>query len=291
MKKVFTSNSEIAHLCANQVQPEARNSGNNFYFNDVIIYSYGRHFPIAKHMEVNGTKAILFTKRSYSNTTAKHISTVYHASSHFDKIMCWNVNESPLSNFERWESELNEIVKKLEKAKKPEIYLSQIESIKEEIIKYSKFLNVEIPIKIKSLIAIPSKGKYKEILAKRVELLKIEAAKKAEKLRLQHEQELSKFRLFEISRLYTRDGYDYLRFNKESNRIETSQGVQVPYDVAHNFYRWMQVIIKKGGCINCDKMLLNFQVREVKKEFLHIGCHLIAASEIERIAKELNWIN
>ena len=46
MKKVV-SKSEVAHLWANQIQDEARDSRKSFYFEGRTIYSYGAHFTIA----------------------------------------------------------------------------------------------------------------------------------------------------------------------------------------------------------------------------------------------------
>lgn len=71
--------SEIAHLWAHQSKPDARNSQGNFYFQGDTIYSYGSHFPIARHIEHDGKKAILFVDHSYSNTTSKHIGNVRHS--------------------------------------------------------------------------------------------------------------------------------------------------------------------------------------------------------------------
>jgi hypothetical protein len=76
MKFVHTPDM-VAHLWAHQTQPSARNSGRgNFYFEGATIYSYGRHFPIARHADAN---TILFTTRGYSNTTARHIGDVRRA--------------------------------------------------------------------------------------------------------------------------------------------------------------------------------------------------------------------
>jgi hypothetical protein len=71
-KHVYPTN-EIAHLWAHQSKPDARNPQSNFYFRGDTIYSYGSHFPIARHIEHDGKKAVLFTSRTYSNTTAKHV--------------------------------------------------------------------------------------------------------------------------------------------------------------------------------------------------------------------------
>lgn len=69
----------VAHLWAHQSQESARNNG-NFYFEGKDIYSYGDHFRCAS-IEKNqrGEKAYLVTTRTYSNTTASHMSMVRQA--------------------------------------------------------------------------------------------------------------------------------------------------------------------------------------------------------------------
>src|SRR5579872_324467 len=82
-KHVFPTD-EIAHLWAHsKTQDDARNPGGNFYFSGDTIYSYGSHFPIARHVtNEQGQAAILFTNQTYSNTTAKHIGQVRRAIPH-----------------------------------------------------------------------------------------------------------------------------------------------------------------------------------------------------------------
>ena len=77
MKTVFPTD-EIPHLWAHQTQAEARNGGrNNLYFEGATIFSYGSHFPIARHVtNKRGAKAILFTTKDYSVTTRVHIYAV-----------------------------------------------------------------------------------------------------------------------------------------------------------------------------------------------------------------------
>jgi hypothetical protein len=76
-KHVFPT-TEIPHLWAHRTQSDARNPAGNLYFDGDTIYSYGGHFPIARHVTNKSGKkfAILFTTRSYSSTTAGHISAV-----------------------------------------------------------------------------------------------------------------------------------------------------------------------------------------------------------------------
>jgi len=58
----------VAHLWAHKSQDYARNPGHNFYFHGDTIYSYGSHFPVARHVTRRGRSAVLFTTRSYSRS-------------------------------------------------------------------------------------------------------------------------------------------------------------------------------------------------------------------------------
>ncbi len=81
------NDSQKAHLWVesalggNPCKPLKKNNGagSNFFWDEDTIYSYGRHFPIARVIERNGKKAVLFTTRGYSNTTAGHIREVKSA--------------------------------------------------------------------------------------------------------------------------------------------------------------------------------------------------------------------
>jgi hypothetical protein len=50
---------DVAHVWAHQLQSHARNKRGNFYFQGDTIYSYGSHFPIAKHVEHKGEEVHL----------------------------------------------------------------------------------------------------------------------------------------------------------------------------------------------------------------------------------------
>jgi len=68
---------EVARLWINQSQDDARNRRGNFYFNGLTIYSYGRHFPIAKLDPEH--KVVFITTKDYSRTTGGHIGEVSSA--------------------------------------------------------------------------------------------------------------------------------------------------------------------------------------------------------------------
>ena len=79
MKRVV-STSEVPHLWAHQSQDSARNGQGSLYFDGDTIYSYGSHFPVARHVTgAHGRSAVLLTSRSHSITTARHVSGVHSA--------------------------------------------------------------------------------------------------------------------------------------------------------------------------------------------------------------------
>src|SRR5262249_44911174 len=75
MTKQVHTPANVAHLWAHQTQDSARNPGGTLYFRGATIYSYGDHFPIARLCR----GAVLFTTRTYSVTTARHIKIVRQA--------------------------------------------------------------------------------------------------------------------------------------------------------------------------------------------------------------------
>jgi hypothetical protein len=78
-KHVFPS-AELPHLWAHRVQDSARNAHGNLFFRGDTIYSYGEHFPIARHVtNSKGKRAVLFNSASYSSTTSSHQGAVRSA--------------------------------------------------------------------------------------------------------------------------------------------------------------------------------------------------------------------
>ena len=266
MKKVFTDISTIAHLWANQLQDEARNSG-NFYFNGSTIYSYGGHFPIAKHIEKDGERAVLFTTRGYSNTTARHISVTRQAASHLNVIKCYNPNTTHEENFNRWKVDAELVAAKLPKAKKPEKYLNELEYINSQANKYAQFFGLELPAILTTILSIKDKNEYTAYHDQKTAILEAERLKKEAELKKQHKKALAEWKAGKTHRLYTRIETDFLRVNEEAARIETTQAVQIPMELAKRlFYSIKENTLKVG-----DKVL-NFEVNEVGAK-VKIGCH------------------
>jgi hypothetical protein len=266
MKKVFSSSSDIAHLFANKLQEEARTSNNSFFFRNNTIYSYGYHFPIAKHIEFKGVQALLFTLRKYSNTTAKHINYVSQATNHLNKIYCAHPEAPHEDNFKFWLEQCQEICNKLAKAKKPEIYLNQLSGVNDLVVKYASFFDIDVPISLAAILATSNKEEYATYLANRRELEAAENKRKEAQLKAKHKEELAKWNNFELSRLYSRIDVDYLRLNVDT--IETTQGVKIDLVTGKRFYESIL-----NNTLLVGQHVLGFEVLSVDSKHIKVGCH------------------
>jgi hypothetical protein len=280
MKKVFNDISTLAHLWANKTQSEARNSIGSLYYHNDTIYSYRNSFPIGKHVERNGIHKVLITLRTYSNTTAKHINVVSNASSHIPKIYCYSLTNHE-ENFNTWLNEAKNIGLKLLSARKPEKYISQLNNIKNQVDKYVQFFEIETPITLTEAINVQNKEEFLEFSSKLAELQKIEAKKKIAEAQKRLKKDLTKWYNFETAYLYTRIDKDYLRYNTEKNRFETTQRVEIPFAVAKKFYESLQKNILKVG-----DNLLDYTINYIDKKIVKIGCHTFEVAYLNQLAKK-----
>jgi hypothetical protein len=71
-RSAFKNSEECIHRWAGRGQPEGHSA--NTFFSGGTLYSYGRHFPVARWVRVRrtGEVVVFFTSRGYSNTTSKH---------------------------------------------------------------------------------------------------------------------------------------------------------------------------------------------------------------------------
>jgi hypothetical protein len=289
MKKVVSPET-VAHMWANQTQAEARNANSTLYFSGNTIYSYGSHFPIGKHVENSeGHKAILFTTRSYSNTTSKHVSVVSRAANHKDFIYCYSPGNTHNDNFNSWIRDCESIAQNLKRARKPEIYLSQLGSVKVAVEKYAGFFGLRIPIVLQNLLSIENAEQYSKYAEQKHAFELAEQKRKEKELKKKLSEDLKDWRSFKKSRLYTRIGVDYLRFNSESNRVETSQNVEIPMEVAKIAFNWAIKTLENGGCKECNFKILNYDVTELTKSYIKIGCHKIETKEYMKLAAQMKW--
>ena len=137
------SHQTVAHRWANQIG-NLRTGKNNYvsgsmFYENNVIYSYGRHFMIAVRFE----DFVLFNTKNYSVSTSKHQRITWGA------VYGSKIIKAPLIDgrytgnniktaheiidFDHYVRTFNGIVSNLGNARKPELYLNGIEALKNEI--------------------------------------------------------------------------------------------------------------------------------------------------------------
>lgn len=291
-KTVFPTD-DVAHIFAHQKQENARNSCSNFFFEKDTIYSYGRHFPIAKFVENNGDKVLLFTTRTYSSSTARHINIVKNACSHIRKIYCNDPCANHEDNLNFFHNKMENHLKGLHRARKKEKYISAAESVYDNLRMYCNFFGITIPTRSIDLLHSSKDGNYEEYLKREEERIKKEEEDRIRRGKIKFNQQLRNWRKGKSDRLYSRlMQHDYLRLNNQSQRIETSQGVEIPLQIAKNTFDFISNVLNKNGSCNnnCNFKIMDYDLKEVNKNFIRVGCHTIEIKEIKTMAKKLNWI-
>lgn len=269
MKRVFSSNSELIHVFAQQSQYEG--TCGNLFFYGKKIYSYGYHYLLGEFLDSN---TILINDRGYSNSTAKHINYLRQATNQYKRFYVTETNEQFLLN------KFDELLKKLVKAKKPEIYINEINYL---FGKYCDFQDYKKSKLNKELV------KFHKIANENLDLEKYKKAIQTKELKEKKEKErkakisIQDFRTYETNRIYKGlTGFDYLRLSECKNFVQTSQDLNIDINEAKK----LAFAIERGMNIVGYK-ISHYIVKSIDKKQLIIGCHNFEIKEIDQIIKQL----
>lgn len=305
-KLVYKNWSEMSHEWA--TNPNRNIRCNNGFVEGRVIYSYGRHFPVAKIVEQkNGRNIVYMTLDTYSSTTASHIREAKSAVSHLDKLYMLNVpkNESVAhgNNIQYWINQAEDAVQRIDKGKDRKAdHLRHAEYIIKQLKLYQQHFKIRNSKEINAIVKKVQDPKwllqieeYNKKKAAKEEYEKehwpeIQAKKEAAEKK-KWEEDIAKWRNGEIYRLpYKYHGGVLLRYDADKDRIMTSKNVYVPVEAAKRFYNRVQKVLKQGGCSdNCNDKILDYVVKEIRTDMLVIGCHNIPMEEVEKIAKQMQW--
>lgn len=291
------SNSELTHVWANQTQTHGK--GSNIFFEYDSIYSYGYHFKLAQHItNKQGEKCVFFNDKSYSNSTSKHQTLVWRsipANVKFFKVQSFfnDIETSTTAHLENLKSYLEYAKDAQQKAikatKLKNGYIEQAKISIDVLNKYVSFFDLGQLMWDYSII----QNKYNEITnwiidyenseefkhwqikkalnESKAELKKIEKAK----------DDILEFKAFKISSIYNLGQY-FLRYNKETNNVETSGGVKMPKNVFLLAYQRL-----KNNTLQIGQHVGDFTYNGIKDGFLSVGCHKISIDEVENLVPEL----
>jgi hypothetical protein len=263
------------------------------YFADGTIYSYGDHFPMARHDLRNS--AVLFTTDSYSQTTAQHLSLTRQAIPRYKTVFyVTNVKADDKkahgANFKDYKARINELLKKAVKARTQRgYYLGEAEQLANEANLYADTYKLRLKRVDLSDLDL---DKFKEDIekARKRELAKKkreEKAKlKANAARIQKWKEGAAIRL----------GYDikktFIRLTDDRQQIQTSKGSFVPVDVARPLWDLVTCCrnYKKEFTGSFKVGRFTFQ-RATAKGDIYIDCHHIEYDELLDMAGQLGFVS
>lgn len=272
MKTVFTSADSVIHLYAQQTQQKAKCS--NVFFEGKNLYSYGYHYLLCEFID---DKTVLIDDRGYSNTTSKHISIVRAATRQYKQ-------------FFKSETDLGRVYDaviynehKLETARKPEIYTSEIYRLwttLNEFINYTKktALKKENKYKyVKRIFTTLAKEGGIELIAeaRRKELKRIQASEAKKR-----KESLQKFMAYEINS-FRIGKEDFLRVSQDGTEIQTTQGVRIPVKSAAVLYK---MILEGKDIVGLD--IEGYKVTGLNGHLV-IGCHNINVDNMHKIGKQI----
>jgi hypothetical protein len=276
----------VAHLWANKSQDEARNARRNFYFDGDTIYSYGRHFPIARHVEnKRGEHAVLMTTRTYSVTTAGHISCVRSACRH---LTVFNVDhdygKTNAGLFEDYRKKLLGLMHKYAKARSNRRYiLTDINATVSEANDFAKFYGLRTRLKP------PADLEAMVAECKRIEKAQSDKAKRAERERAAKEKEHLDAWVAGSVKYYASFYASPIKLRIFGDNLETSRGAVVPLKEAIRVYKILNRLRKRAKTYkrNGETIQLGQFALDSMDETgtVKVGCHTVEWTEIQRVAK------
>lgn len=292
MKTVFSSHNECAHIWASQSQSQGR--AGNVFFEDGVIYSYGRHFPVAKFAPEFGN-IVLFTFRGYSNSTGKHKSLIRSAiPSSYEIVYCEDPTRNSDYNLGKWETQVNylrsQFASKTHRMTRGNLAVDIFKACEAAIV-YCMALKLPEPqwtietneeMTARDYVYELAKARDAKRELKRLEADRLRAIKAAERLPLWEQGEsvpLDGFHLLETA----------LRLNGDT--IETSRGARIPVSDAvkiwpllsrsHQAHRPLDVGVR-------SIQLGSYRFNSFDGDTLIVGCHTINWPQLEKMAVKLN---
>ncbi len=272
----------VAHLWAHQSQDSARNGG-NLYFDGDTIYSYGPHFPIARHVETRHGRAVLFTTRDYSATTAGHKCIVLRACRHLTVFHVRHVGDTNRKGqLDEYRERYFSLARKYSRARsnKPRI-LGSLRDLVDEANRFAQFFG------LRCRLSLPADLSAMEAECKAVE--------RRERERKQHTEAQRRREALERVQKWVDGETDFIgqqvgpiRLRIKSEELQTSMGARVPLAHAVKAFRTIKRLHDNGQAYERNGHTIHlghFALDAVDAQGnVTAGCHFVEWPEIERIA-------
>lgn len=294
----------VAHHFAHQAGRNNRARGFNMYYDGDTLYSYGRHFPICRFVNRpdNGESVLMFTTRTASVSTAKHLSIARRAVSHLPKFYVDNVNAETDAEHEtnaiEMERQFNERLLKMRSRRNPsyaEFDLADADDIHDAHRDYCLAFNIERPLFLvypDDMTEVRANITTRRIA--RAEQTRIDREKLDAKAAEKYAELLPRWRAGEkVSLPYTGSGVYLLRI--VGDIVETSGNARFTVGDAKAAF---PLLTRLRGLVDAGKTLPalpdgrsikvgHYVLNHITESGVRAGCHFIEWSEIDRVAAEL----
>jgi hypothetical protein len=272
------NNQEVAHRWAQR--RDWRGKGSNFFFEGETLYSYGRHFIVAKHVESpKGHWFVVVNPDTYSPSTSRHQSYARRALPIYYDV----IHVTPGNTPEQWVAELMERYKeqygRFKRARSNKSWYAEgLDKLHWQLafLNEQYDLDLELPT-LENVEALIEEAQRREDERQRAKDLLVAS-------------EVSEWKLGVRAQCpHTRDVH--LRV-KDAN-IETSWGANVPLEVAPFVWRTVQMCIETKSSyvpIDSDVRLGHYTLNKIDEHGnIVVGCHTIRYNELRRIAVQLGY--
>lgn len=281
---------KLAEYWANGAQA---GTASNMYIKNGTIYSYGSHFPIARWWEGH----VLMTNKTYSSSTARHVSHVRNAIGSSPIIYMSNVPKNMgnlvydhVDNIKDYFASINGTLPSLLSAKKPQLYIDHILDIASKMKTYIEFFNLtdefiaqfgSIPTKefLKQYIENDSSIKYCKEIASDVE--KAEADKYPEHIENWKKGGTTRFFSDITRRMISKDKVIHIRRKFGSVELLGSGAEYDPSRIFPKYGNFYDAVMKNGGCEgDTGFKMFGMEVTKVTADKIYLGDKIIMASDI-----------
>jgi len=280
MRTVFTSQ-QCVHVWAQQTQNEGRNSGRSIFFDGPSIYSYGRHFEMARFVG----DVVLVNCRRYSVTTSKHQSWVRQAITQYTSFDVPSM-EDHSANVAYLIDQAREHCDKATRARTAGEWL--IGRANECVAQTRAYLNTFCAPVPHSHLEVWHALREERYLKSEVQATILQRTREAQAKerdaqrareatqRAQEAEALEKWRAGESVGRY----FSAMALRVKGDVVQTSRGAEVPIIEARKLYRALKLKLP----VENGHRVGHFQVNKLTSTDIVIGCHTIPLDEIERIA-------
>lgn len=282
--KWIKNQDELCHAWAHKLEPAGKTK--TMFFEDNVIYSYGYHFPIARHLD-NGD--ILFTTQDYSVTTSQHKSKVLQSIDIAPGCHVWHVpyTQHPYepANLDHFINTALEYIDKASRARQNKsFYLNEAYKLKEQAHQFKARFNLareipEIPVTQADIHAAHIE------IQEREKRLQLKREKRAAQALPEYMLAVTAWREGSTKKPTHKHvpNRDHARLSQCGNYIETTRSAKAPVSDV----RRMFLALKNGHDI-VGMRLGDFTVRELSDDRLRVGCHTFLMNEVNYIMEVLN---